>query len=458
MKKRIIKSIIWLLILYALYGVISGAVIFRFMEPKITDYVNLSTERFYSDSEGPDRVILLEDGFDAGRAKINLIDQAETSIELAYFSISDGHYPWLFINSLIEASQRGVQIKIVVDALSSRNFIQEYYDSLSKLPNIEIKVYEPLNLLKPWANQNRLHDKIIIIDEKIAFIGGRNIGNRYYRPKDYQGHATNDREVLVYHNNENVDLSVLSQFTSYFNELWTSPYSKYPKLLIKNSQSLEPIKQYVQNYRQENPQYFEPFNWLELGVATSKVTLIHNPLTRFNKEPRILMDLNQLMTKSNEQMLIQSPYIVPTKQMLNYIEQDQINFSKLTFLTNSIELNPNVLGVHGYWNKRKDIIQKGVNIYEYNGAHSLHAKSMVFDNRLTLIGSFNLDSRSTFLSTETMLVIDSVDFASITANTITSYFENSYYVSKTEDQAAPLKKSFLDFILLPFAELIDFLI
>lgn len=52
----------------------------------------------------------------------------------------------------------------------------------------------------------------------------------------------------------------------------------------------------------------------------------------------------------------------------------------------------------------------GINIYEYLGEESIHGKALVFDDEITAVGSFNMDSRSVNLNTETMVVVDSPAF------------------------------------------------
>ena len=63
-----------------------------------------------------------------------------------------------------------------------------------------------------------------------------------------------------------------------------------------------------------------------------------------------------------------------------------------------------------YIHNKGRILDTNVTIYEYNGPHSSHGKSMLIDHDLSLIGSYNLDMRSTYVDTETMLVIHGEEF------------------------------------------------
>ena len=59
-----------------------------------------------------------------------------------------------------------------------------------------------------------------------------------------------------------------------------------------------------------------------------------------------------------------------------------------------------------YTRNRGKILDTGVSLREYFGDHSSHGKSILVDDRLSIVGSYNLDMRSTYVDTETMLVID----------------------------------------------------
>ena len=60
-----------------------------------------------------------------------------------------------------------------------------------------------------------------------------------------------------------------------------------------------------------------------------------------------------------------------------------------------------------YVKNKQKVIETGVQIYEYDGGHSYHGKSILIDDTISIIGSYNLDLRSTYVDTELMLVVDS---------------------------------------------------
>jgi putative cardiolipin synthase len=74
-------------------------------------------------------------------------------------------------------------------------------------------------------------------------------------------------------------------------------------------------------------------------------------------------------------------------------------------ITNSINSNDELLVQLGYETAKRKLLQLGVDLWEFNGPDTLHAKSAVLDDKIALIGSFNIDPRSQHLNTETAVAI-----------------------------------------------------
>jgi putative cardiolipin synthase len=88
-------------------------------------------------------------------------------------------------------------------------------------------------------------------------------------------------------------------------------------------------------------------------------------------------------------------------------------------ITNSISSNDSMLVQLGYETAKKKLLRLGVELWEYKGPDCLHAKSAVLDDRLALIGSFNIDPRSQHLNTETAVAIND----RVTARQLTRYMD-----------------------------------
>jgi putative cardiolipin synthase len=111
-----------------------------------------------------------------------LIDQAETSLSLAQYKISNDESGLYLVKKLEDAAKRGVDIQILINGLSNSKNSLSYLSLLDEYDNVEIKVIGGLNLFKPWEMNNVLHDKLILVDDTYLLSSGRSISNRFLLP------------------------------------------------------------------------------------------------------------------------------------------------------------------------------------------------------------------------------------------------------------------------------------
>jgi putative cardiolipin synthase len=432
-----------ILIFYLLYITIFAAVIFNYNHPQVSSTYKEQhkVERFYGQEDSQDRVILLEEKTFSGVARINLMENAQESIDIAYYSIHKGHITDLIFGMLLDAADRGVKVRILLDGIvhGLRFGLKDLKYALLNHPNIEVKFYEPFNPLLPWTWNNRLHDKIFVVDNKYGLIGGRNIGNRYF-VQEGEKNPTYDRDVLIINTNpENKEGSVLNQMEGYFNEVWEHPITKVPldklssRQQRKATEATHQLKKKLENLRKTDTKLFNTYyDWVKMSLPTKKVTFIHNPIQRFNKEPWAWYDLTNLMKNSKKSLLIQSPYVIPTKPMLPYLNTLQVPPEKTTILTNSMAATANVMAYSGHIKHINRMVNEGLNVLEYQGPDSIHAKTFIFDDRLSAVGAFNVDARSAYLNTESMVVIDSVEFTTHLEKEMDQYIKKSLKVAKDQ--------------------------
>ena len=108
---------------------------------------------------------------------------------------------------------------------------------------------------------------------------------------------------------------------------------------------------------------------------------------------------------------IHTPYAVFSDDMYDGITEVKKQVKDTTMILNSIASGDNVCASADYQKNRGKILDTGISLYEYMGKHSTHGKSVLIDDTLSVIGSYNFDNRSTYVDTETMLVADSEPLA-----------------------------------------------
>ena len=414
-------SIIWvwikrLLLLYLLYVVVFSIVIY-YIPKHVTTTVEPSS--FYQEDIGPDEIALVEHPQDAFSRRVELIRSAKQNLDVCYHNLKAGQTADCFIGELIMAADRGVHVRLLLDGTLG-GLSGEHKDlelALCSHPNVEYRPYNPVNLIKPWDFNVMLHDKFIIVDDAMLMLGGRNIGDEYFDPPMYEDAVTNDRDVVIINTRAHTEKgknSVIYEVQNYMEELWNSDRTVVADKLSKakeekGKQVQQQLRELCKSWQQRYPEYYLPkVSVKSIAVPTNKVTLLHNPLDGYKKEPVIGATLARLLQDCKE-VTIQTPYATANRHTLQEL-QTMTTDANVTMLTNSMASSPNYPAFSNYVSQRKKFLQTGIDIYEYQSTDSIHGKSCIGDDRLAVVGSFNLDDRSLYIDTESVLVVDSVPF------------------------------------------------
>ncbi len=108
-----------------------------------------------------------------------------------------------------------------------------------------------------------------------------------------------------------------------------------------------------------------------------------------------------------------------------------------TMLINSVENGDNVMASSDYLYNKKKVVDTGIKLYEYDGGNSYHGKSIVIDHNISLIGSYNLDLRSTYVDTELMLMVQSEELTSQLTACMDAFQEDSRKVVDAKNYEVP---------------------
>ena len=363
---------------------------------------------FTNDQAGTERVSYLNDNVEALLYRLRMAEEAKKEIILSTFDFNSDHAGHDIMSVLYQAANRGVKVRIIVDGISGFLDLKEdpWFQALVSHDNVNIRTYNPVNLLKPWTMQARLHDKYFIVDDKMYLLGGRNTANLFLG--DYSSKKNIDRELFVYETQASSGSSIY-QLKDYFEHVWTSQDSKNytcRKMTDKVKNCVTQLEKQYLDLQTQYPQAYETWNWESLTKETQKVSLLSNPVNAGNKEPWMWYALNQLM-KQGEKVTIYTPYIICGKEMYQDLHQLMQNGTRVDIITNAVSSGANPWGCTDYLNQKENILKTGANVYEFMGKHSCHTKALLIDNHMTILGSYNMDMRSTYQDTELMLVVDS---------------------------------------------------
>ena len=369
---------------------------------------------FYSNTAGTERVAYIADNEDTLLYRLRMIEEAQEEIILSTFDFHSSHSGRDILAALNHAANRGVSVKIVVDGISGFFDLRgnPYFQAAASNENIEIRIYNPVNLLAPWKMQARLHDKYMIIDRSMYLLVGRNTTNLFLG--DYSSSKNIDRELFVYETADSPDSS-LYQLLKYFEELWQlKECSEYtcPKMTEEINASISELEKHYLSLLEQYPEITKEWDWEALTMETNKVSLLYNPMEAENKEPWMWYSLYQLMEEGRE-ITIYTPYIICGREMYEDLSSLTESGSSVEIITNDVASGANPWGCTDYFNQKENIWETGVKVYEFMGAHSCHTKAVLINDRMSIVGSYNLDMRSTYQDTELMLAVDSPELNSI---------------------------------------------
>jgi phosphatidylserine/phosphatidylglycerophosphate/cardiolipin synthase-like enzyme len=148
--------------------------------------------------------------------------------------------------------------------------------------------------------------------------------------------------------------------------------------------------------------------WAESETRTPPVTFLHDKIGKNQIYQSMISDrLAELVDGVKKSIIVETPFMVPTKRFYRVISSAIERGVHVRILTNSVRScdRDDMLPAAGYDNHRKRLVQLGIELWEYQGPEAIHAKSAVIDGETVIIGSFNLDPRSANLNTEVALMV-----------------------------------------------------
>ncbi len=412
---------------------------------------------------------LLVSDNDALSTRIELIQNAKSEILVEYFSIWNDDQVVNIFAVLLKAAQRGVKVKLIMDSLASsvpRSLISllktKGVDS-SGIENFEIKVYNPPGL-NFFNISSRNHSKMLIVDQKTVINGGRNMVDKYFGFNKNRNYI--DLDVII-------SGEIAQVARDNFFKVWESPVVNLP-LLYEN----DPIRmaqnscQYVKDsYESECEnlrnsaikQYKNELNRIEESMKKIDAQIGHNTVLEFGSvksqgtvfseptsieflshEPTELVSkrtnsmtaqiLNQL-AQAKEEVLVISPYVILEPEWYTVFNQLLNKGVQIKLITNSLRSTDSFFAQSGYRAEKKKMSEMGIEIYEYNGPNTMHAKGFLIDRSKAIIGTFNLDPRSMYINREVGFVIaGSQPLNSDYLNFFNDLVANSTVVAKNKKQ------------------------
>jgi len=398
---------------------------------------------------------IITSGTDALLVRVQMIDAAERTLDLQYFIFRGDETGRLVTEALLRAADRGVRVRLLIDDGDTVRG-DEQVMALGAHSKVEIRVFNPFAYrghLTLWRaieflfNSSRLdyrmHNKLLVVDNSIAIIGGRNIGNQYFQIDPASQFADDDVFVAG---------PVAGRLSATFDEFWNSRLaipaagiSRMPRPTTAsrtNGQShavdqLLPLKKGETDYASKIASG-EPYAGMisgHLPLVWAAASVISDSPEKKGVETGALrgrLMSRPLIDAANSvqaELLIITPYFIPTNEELKVLQDLRVRNARVQLITNSLKSTSDIVAQAAYSNYREGLLKSGIDIYEIRallgntrgsgqtarisryGNFGLHAKLFVFDRKKIFVGSMNYDHRSKRLNTEIGLIIDSAELA-----------------------------------------------
>ncbi len=420
----------------------------------LTDAGTTPITRLADDSTPDDRRLLsgfalLPDGADSLATRLALARRARSSLDVQYYLIESDDAGREFLRTLRSAADRGVRVRLLVDDLHAAAQ-DEVLAALAASANVEVRLFNPLPARTGTPMQRvvlsmhafgringRMHNKLFIADNRLAVAGGRNIGDEYFM----RGQSANfiDMDVLA-------SGPVVPELAEVFDRFWNSELA-YP---IGGLLAVPRDPAVFDRLAAPAPSARKPGAAAPASVAAQiergRLELQFAPARVLADAPDKAADPDghdhpgeamhealELMQSAQSEVLIASPYFVPGPQGIELMRAAIDKGVRITVLTNSLGATDEPLAYWGYARYRREMLAMGVNLAELSPLPAqeepprvfassslarLHAKVAVLDRRWLLVGSMNMDKRSSRINTEMALAIDSPALADAAAATL----------------------------------------
>ena len=373
----------------------------------------LKQTEFTSDTPGGERIRCIDDNEEALLWRLRMIGAAKKSIVLATFDLRADESGTDLLAALNHAAEKGVEIKLLIDGIYQQLFLNgsKEFQALAARENVEVGVYNPVSPVGIFKLNYRMHDKYVIVDDKMYLLGGRNSNDIFLG--DYTTDVNVDRDILVCDTTNGKGKSNAENEITDETQERLSKYEKQYQSLEMRYASLKEKYTDIEDYS----------SWQEDTIPANKITLVNNGTHAGPKTPLVLQTIRYL-AKNADNVTIQTPYVICNGYMYDTLNEIA-SHAQLKIILNAVEKGSNPWGCTDYLNQKKKILNTGADVYELMNEVPVHTKAVLLDDRLSVVGSYNLDMRSTYLDTELMLVIDSKELNQQIQSTEGTYIEKS---------------------------------
>jgi len=364
---------------------------------------------------------LIEDSHKIISAIIRDINKAESTCHLQFYIWHDGGTTNEVVDALIQAVNRGVTCRILVDSIGSKDFLRG--KQITRLRNAGIRVVEslPAGFFKALFVRIdiRNHRKIVVIDGKIAYTGSQNmVDPRFFKQDSGVGQWV---DLMVRIKGPVVEALAGTFISDWFLE--TDQEKVHSRSLAKDIQHVRTIA----DIHHQADSGDIPIQFVPSGPSFSQEAIHKLLLTT--------------IYASRKNITLTTPYFVPDESILTALTTAAERGVDVRIIVP--ERNDSKLVHYASQARYKCMLESGVTIKLFQGG-LLHSKTITVDDEFALFGSVNIDMRSFWLNFEATLFVYHKEFTTKLREIQANYETDSYNLSLSKLKKSSFKQRFLE--------------
>ena len=329
------------------------------------------------------KVTLLQDGPATYAAMFAAIGQARDHVNLESYIFEDDEVGEQFAQLLLVTQARGVQVNLIYDSVGGFNTPKSFFEQLTRggVAVLEFNPINPFSVKKAWRPNNRDHRKLLVVDGKVAFLGGINISSVYSSGSILSGPNKRRPEKSAWRDTHlQIDGPVVAEFQKLFLQTWQKQQG--PELAKKD--------------------YFPVLKAQGKELVRAIGSTPDDPFSL------IYLTLISAIGNAEKNIYLTNAYFVPDPQLLKSLVEAATRGVDVKLILPS--RSDSAVVFHAGRAHYTELLQGGVKVYEHAGA-LLHAKTAVIDGVWSTVGSTNLDWRSFLDNDEINAVVLGREFA-----------------------------------------------
>ncbi|QLL78108.1 cardiolipin synthase [Ligilactobacillus saerimneri] len=324
-------------------------------------------------------VEILTDGTEKFKVLLDDIRHAQNHVHIEYYTFYNDQIGNQVRAALEEVARRGVEVRVIYDSFGSRGTTHQFFKRLEALGGRAEPFFgtKKAPIHSPRLNY-RDHRKIVVIDGRVGYIGGFNIGDQYLGRKPKFGYWR-DTHLRV---QGNAVIALQSRFLMDWNAT------------VKNTRHNQQV-----SYQD---QYFP----LISNVGHTSMQIVSSGPD--SEKEAIKLGYFKMINNARKYIYIQTPYLIPDDAIIEALMVAQMSGVEVRIMIPAFPDHPFVYRATEYY--AKHLTDLGIKVYKYHHGF-LHAKTVVVDDQVASVGSANLDFRSFKLNFEANAFLYGEQFA-----------------------------------------------